>query len=357
MSVALAFQLSGIAANTPTTQTYLEEVSKLVDLSQTSSLFQKSNEEEKAEIHQWISFSNGKIDLPKLDQILVSKSYLVGQRFSIADVLVFAAIHDQKSVEAAVALTNVARWFDHIQHRVVAGVVPTQTITHRNLILPFIEATGSTTEAKKEDKKEEKKGAAAVAAPTENKKEEGKKEKKEKKAEDKPAAAAAPAAEKKEAAAPAAAGEEKPASADGLDPSKLEIKVGLIVKCWNHPESDKLLCEEIDLGEGSNRTIASGLRAHYTAEEMQGKKVLVLANLKERPMAGFKSQGMVLCAIGNNHSVVKVLDPPSNAVVGDRIDIAGFSGEPAQANQVAKKKIFESLAPFVSFIAFFLLLI
>lgn len=47
----------------------------------------------------------------------------------------------------------------------------------------------------------------------------------------------------------------------------------------------------IDLGLlGSTRTIASGLRAFYKAEEVQGRKVMVLANLKERPMAGFKSQ-------------------------------------------------------------------
>ena len=65
---------------------------------------------------------------------------------------------------------------------------------------------------------------------------------------------------------------------------------GLIKKCWNHPDSEKLLCEEIDIGEAVPRTIASGLRLFYSAEEMQGKKVLVLANLKERPMAGFKSQ-------------------------------------------------------------------
>jgi methionine--tRNA ligase beta chain len=79
-------------------------------------------------------------------------------------------------------------------------------------------------------------------------------------------------------------------SGDSLDPSKLDIRVGLVVRCWDHPDSDKLLCEEIDLGEGSCRSIASGLRAHYKNTELEGRKVIVLANLKERPMAGFKSQ-------------------------------------------------------------------
>ena len=75
-----------------------------------------------------------------------------------------------------------------------------------------------------------------------------------------------------------------------MNPTKLDIRVGMVVKCWDHPESDKLLCEEINLGEGTPRQIASGLRAFYSAAEVQGRKVVVLANLKERPMAGFKSQ-------------------------------------------------------------------
>ena len=52
---------------------------------------------------------------------------------------------------------------------------------------------------------------------------------------------------------------------------------------WAHPEADKLYCEEIDCGEeGGPRQIASGLRMHYSEEEMLGKRVLVVANLKVR---------------------------------------------------------------------------
>jgi tRNA-binding EMAP/Myf-like protein len=64
---------------------------------------------------------------------------------------------------------------------------------------------------------------------------------------------------------------------------KLEFKVGLITKVWVHPEADKLYCEEIDVGEeGGPRQIASGLRMHYSEEEMLGKRVLVVSNLKVR---------------------------------------------------------------------------
>ena len=64
-------------------------------------------------------------------------------------------------------------------------------------------------------------------------------------------------------------------------------------------------------------------------------------------MAGFKSQGMVLCACNPDHTVVKLVEPPANSTPGDKISFPGYTGEPAPANQVAKKKILEKLAPFL----------
>jgi len=58
-----------------------------------------------------------------------------------------------------------------------------------------------------------------------------------------------------------------------------------------------------------------------------------------------KSQGMVICACNADHSVVKLLDIPENAKVGERVTFNGFKGEPANSSQVAKKKILEKLAP------------
>ena len=146
--------------------------------------------------------------------------------------------------------------------------------------------------------------------------------------------------EKKEkVAAPAAATEE-------LEPSLLDIRVGVIKKCWNHPDSDKLLCEEVDVGEAAPRNIASGIRAFYSAEEFVGKKVMVLANLKGRAIAGFKSEGMVLCAVNDDHSKVAILEPPADSKPGDKVEYKGFEGkEAAPPNAIAKKKILEKLAP------------
>jgi methionyl-tRNA synthetase len=79
--------------------------------------------------------------------------------------------------------------------------------------------------------------------------------------------------------------------------TNLDIRVGKIVKVWNHESADKLFCEEIDLAEEEGpRQIASGLRGHYTLAEMQDRRVLVVCNLKAAKIVGFSSNGMVLAA-------------------------------------------------------------
>ncbi len=128
-----------------------------------------------------------------------------------------------------------------------------------------------------------------------------------------------------------------------MDVSKLDIRVGVILEAWEHEEADKLFCEKIDIGEEQPRDIASGLRAYYSAEDLIGKRVCVLANLKTRKLVGFPSHGMVLCA-SNDDSVVFVT-PPEDAAIGERVVCAGFEGEPATENAVGKKKILEAVFP------------
>jgi len=137
-----------------------------------------------------------------------------------------------------------------------------------------------------------------------------------------------------------------PAAADPNLPDicKLEFKVGLITKVWVHPEADKLYCEEIDCGEEEPRQIASGLRKHYLEEEMLGKRVLVVANLKAKKLVGFKSHGMVLCAAQENEDgseKVEFVEPPEAAPVGEVITFEGLPPPaPVSGAQVEKKKIF-----------------
>ena len=127
--------------------------------------------------------------------------------------------------------------------------------------------------------------------------------------------------------------------------SALDIRVGRIVRAWDHESSEKLYCEEVDVGEAEPRKIASGLRSFYKLEEMQNRTVLVLCNLKARNLGGFPSHGMVLCASDADHASVEFAVPPEGAVVGERVLFDGHDGAPEAENKVAKKKMFEAIAP------------
>ena len=130
-----------------------------------------------------------------------------------------------------------------------------------------------------------------------------------------------------------------------MDVSKLDIRVGVIQEAWEHEEADKLFCEKIDIGEEEPRQIASGLRAYYTTEDLVGRRVCVLANLKKRKLLGFQSHGMVLCASTEDGSSVVFVDPPADAAIGERVMCEGFDGEPATENQIGKKKILDKVFP------------
>lgn len=139
---------------------------------------------------------------------------------------------------------------------------------------------------------------------------------------------------------------------EGPPISALDIRVGRITKVWEHPEAEKLYCEEIDVGEAEPRTIASGLRPYLKADEMENRLVLVLCNLKERKLVGFPSHGMVLCASNRDHTDVRLVNPPVDAKVGERITVPDFDfdnedGAPYAENKIGKKKIFEALAPYL----------
>ena len=108
------------------------------------------------------------------------------------------------------------------------------------------------------------------------------------------------------AAAEAAKPAEEAAEDDGIDLepkaeityddfAKLQFQIGEIVKCEAVPKSKKLLCSQVKIGT-KTRQIVSGIKAHYSPEEMVGKKVMVVTNLKPAKLAGVVSEGMILCA-------------------------------------------------------------
>lgn len=76
---------------------------------------------------------------------------------------------------------------------------------------------------------------------------------------------------------------------------KMQFQVGEIISCEAVPKSKKLLCSQVKVGS-QVKQIVSGIRKYYTPEEMVGKKVMVLVNLKPAKLAGVLSEGMLLCA-------------------------------------------------------------
>ena len=112
--------------------------------------------------------------------------------------------------------------------------------------------------------------------------------------------------EMRAAAAEAAKPAEEAAEDDGIDLepkaeityddfAKLQFQIGEIVKCEAVPKSKKLLCSQVKIGT-KTRQIVSGIKAHYSPEEVVGKKVMVVTNLKPAKLAGVVSEGMILCA-------------------------------------------------------------
>ena len=79
------------------------------------------------------------------------------------------------------------------------------------------------------------------------------------------------------------------------DFSKLQFQIGEIVKCEEVPKSKKLLCSQVKIGS-ETRQILSGIKAWYKPEDMVGRRVMVVTNLKPAKLAGMMSEGMILCA-------------------------------------------------------------
>jgi len=143
------------------------------------------------------------------------------------------------------------------------------------------------------------------------------------------------------AAAPVAAPVQQPLF------SKLEVRVGRVVKAWHHPSAERLFVENIDIGEPTGpRQIVSGLREHYKLDEFEGRKLLVVTNMKPIKLVGVESAGMVLCAKNPEAKVVELLDVPDELAVGDRVlprDVP-FTFSAVKPEEVKKQKVWETIA-------------
>ena len=101
------------------------------------------------------------------------------------------------------------------------------------------------------------------------------------------------------------------------DFAKLQFQVGEVIACEEVKKSKKLLCSQVKIGS-QVRQIVSGIKAYYTPEEMVGKKVMVVTNLKPAKLAGILSEGMILCAEDAEGNVC-VVSPEKNMPTGSEI--------------------------------------
>ena len=89
------------------------------------------------------------------------------------------------------------------------------------------------------------------------------------------------------------------------DFAKLDIRVGEVISCENHPDSDKLLVSKVQIGP-ELRTIVSGLRPKFEAKDLMGKKLPVIVNLKPVKLRGILSEGMIL--VGEDQDNLELIE-------------------------------------------------
>ncbi|KAJ2305259.1 G4 quadruplex nucleic acid binding protein [Coemansia sp. RSA 2705] len=273
---------------------------------------------EQAEVSQWMTMSarHGPAELQVFAQTinnhLAQRTFLVGERLSLADLVAFANVHPYMASLSSQKRFNVShfsRWFDLIQHSLSADALAKTGIQ-------LIEID--------------------LNAPVQPKKQ----------------AHAATAQDKKAAGEPKAAKKEKkekkpqPAAKDVvIVPSMIDLRVGHIVEVAKHPDADTLYVEKIDAGEDELRTVVSGLVRFVPIEQMMNRDVVLVCNLKPAKMRNVMSYAMVLCATSPDGATVEFVEPPKGSKPGDRVYFEGFADGAPEAQLKPKMKVFETIQP------------
>ncbi|KAI1450285.1 nucleic acid-binding protein [Annulohypoxylon stygium] len=348
---------------------------------------QKLSSTEETEVQQWITTSERLKSSPsdtsildKLNSHLTSRTTLLGTKPSKADVAIYESLApavkswtpEQRTGEKG--HPHILRHLDFVQNSGVFGlsVSDAEKIKVDPEEILYVKPP-TDAKAEKERLKKEKAAAAAAAAGgataavadrTKAAAETVKEAAVE--AKDKAAAAAGVATDKpkKEKKEKAPKPQKAPAAPKTLSPNQIEIRVGHILKAIKHPEADSLFVSTIAIGDPAGyedtteyegqvcRTICSGLNGVVPLEEMQNRRVVIVANLKPVKMRGIKSSGMVLCAsprlkegeVDDHKGPFELLAPPPDAKVGERLTFQGYDGEP-EGILNPKKKIWETLSP------------
>ncbi|PMD36198.1 nucleic acid-binding protein [Hyaloscypha variabilis F] len=345
-------------------------------------------ETEQAEINQWLTTSSRLQSNPSeptlletLNTHLSSRTTLLGAKPSKADVALYESLApsvakwtpEQRTGEQG--LPNIVRHLDFVQNSPLFGVKEKTLVVDPEEILyvkPMVDA-----KAEKERLKKEKAAAAAgaggetVLADRSNKGKGVGEKVKEKVGEVKEKVVAAVGGEggeqqqkKKEKKEKAPKPQKAPAAAAPLSPCLIDLRVGHVLKAIKHPEADSLFVSTIAMGDKAGtedtseyegqvvRTVCSGLNGLVPLEEMQGRYVVVVCNLKPVKMRGVKSCAMVLAASprlkegeeDHHGGPVELVTPPAGSKAGERVFFEGWKGEPEGVLN-PKKKVWETIQP------------
>jgi aminoacyl tRNA synthase complex-interacting multifunctional protein 1 len=344
---------------------------------------------EQAEINQWLTTSSRLQSNPSettlletLNTHLSSRTTLLGAKPSKADVALYESLApavakwtpEQRTGEQG--LPNIVRHLDFVQNSPLFGLKEKKLVVDPEEILyvkPMVDA-----KAEKERLKKEKAAAAAgaggetVLADRSNKGKSVGEKVKEKAGEVKDKVVAAVGSEgageqqqkKKEKKEKAPKPQKAPAAATSLSPCLIDLRVGHVLKAIKHPEADSLFVSTIAMGdkEGTDdtdvyegqvvRTVCSGLNGLVPLEEMQGRYVVVVCNLKPVKMRGIKSCAMVLAASprlkegeeDHHAGPVELVTPPEGSKAGERVFFEGWKGE-SEGVLNPKKKVWETIQP------------
>jgi aminoacyl tRNA synthase complex-interacting multifunctional protein 1 len=313
-------------------------------------------------------------ELRDLNNHLAQRTVLLGAKPSIADVVLYAKLapalknwtREQRTGQEG--YHNVVRYVDFVQNSdVFALQLPDVTkVAIDPTDVAFVPKPVDLKREKEQKRKEKEKNAAAAgnaeAGEGKSKKEKVKDVVTNAKETAKGAIAGElPKREKKEK--PAKQGKGQPAKELVLSPSLIDLRVGHILKAVQHPNADSLYVSTIAVGDPTGtdnteeyegqvvRTVCSGLNGFVPLEDMQGRKIVAVCNLKPITMRGIKSSAMVLAASprtkegeDSHAGPIELVNPPEGATAGQRIWFEGYEAEPeGQLNP--KKKIWELCQP------------
>ncbi|KAK1752251.1 hypothetical protein QBC47DRAFT_390105 [Echria macrotheca] len=356
---------------------------------------QKYTPAEESEIQQWVARADSlktaadkQSLLDSLNNDLASRTTALGTKPSKADVAIYEAVAPLVKAWSPEERTgqqgrpNIVRLVDFVQNSPLFGLsvadadkvaVDADEVLY---VKPPVDA-----KAEKERLKKEKAAAAAAAA-------EGGAKTLVDRTKEAAAAVAGKAAEVKDKVVEAAQGATAAAAPEGkqkqkkekkekapkqpapppapavLSPGLIDLRVGHILKAIKHPEADSLYVSTIAMGDKAGtddtaefegqvcRTVCSGLNGLVPLEEMQGRKVVVVCNLKPVKMRGIKSSAMVLAAsprikegeADDHKGPVELVNPPADAKAGERVYFEGWQAEPEKVLN-PKKKIWETFQP------------